>query len=161
MRFVSVLSVMAIATVSCVTIGSEDVYSPPAAGAPCPNDHYSEILDGLKFFDIEGRLVTRDGSDVLRPVTSARLFYWYLRDNPEARHPKLDINEHGQFKARIAIPWSRHLSCRDGRVAASEVVGREQFVIRGLGCGESMIVVGDDWSQHDIELSCAKVQRSG
>jgi hypothetical protein len=87
--------------------------------------------------------------------------YWYLRDNPDARHPELHVDREGEFKARVAIPWSKHLTCQDGRVAASEILGREQFLIRARGCGDAMILVGDDWSPHDIELTCAKFHGSG
>ena len=151
---------LAIAT-SCATTQHEQFERPLAVGDPCPHERYIEFLDGARLVEIKGRFVSRDDSGVTHPIRSGRLVYWHLRDDLNARHPETHTDRSGNFSAMVAIPWSKKLTCENGRIVGVATLGQEKLIVRARSCRDTVISVDQDWSAHDIELSCDRVQRSG
>ena len=130
-------------------------------GRPCPNPKYIKFSDGSQFFQVTGRLVSRDRANVLQPVRSAQLLNWVARDNPKAQPREVTIDEEGHFTVEVGLPWSSEEVCRDGQLIETEWVGEEDFVIRAARCSEMKLKVGPKWLPHDIELKCSKSRLNG
>ena len=118
-------------------------------------------MDGEKFFQLEGRLMSRDRSNILHPVRAAKLLYWDARDNRDAKPLELTVDDGGEFTVAVGLPWSKEMACRDGVVVETQYVGEEHFVIRAPGCSELKLTVDPKWSPHDIELKCSAIHNTG
>ena len=130
-------------------------------GEPCPNPRYIEFQDGSRFFQLSGRLVSRERSDVVRPIKSARIFYWVARDNPKAKPLELAFDAQSNFTVEVGLPWSAELVCREGRIVETEYVGEEYFLVRADGCSDLKLTVNPKWVPHDVVLQCRKSGRTG
>jgi hypothetical protein len=146
--------------VACATTPVQEAVT-RSTGKPCPNPRYVEFSDGSRFFQLTGRLVSRQGSTRVRPISSAEFLYWDARDNPDAKPLDTALDDAGNFTVEIGLPWSQQLMCREGEIVETEHVTEQHLVIRAYGCSDLKLTVDPKWVSHDVELDCKPIRRTG
>lgn len=155
MRMLTVLLVLTTGA-ACATTGPVHAEHEPQVGDRCPHPRYILISCGSSFREVSGRLVAHDPAGAQRPIRSPRVQLASLRDVSGAGKTKLQVTSDGSFTAVLGLPWSEHLNCKDGVLAASEIVLHEEYAFWARGCEPTVVSVGPDWVPRDIELRCDK-----
>ena len=153
--------VCVLACIGCATVEHSQVPPSLIPGEACPYPNAVEFWDGGDIMEIEGKLVTRDVENAMRPVRAATLVVWYQRDDSNARRSKLRVHRDGTFKAKVVLSTSGCLRCQDGVVVETTKTEEAELAIQAPGCTDYRLIVGLAWEPHEIELQCDARWHSG